>query len=111
MSYYLGCSGWSYNHWIDVFYPSNLQRREWLIFYSKYFNSVEVNATFYRFPFTNVVKGWYNKKSIKDNFNIYEIIDFKLSEEQFNKINSTVSESYVPMTTIYIKDWENQNSN
>lgn len=61
MNYYLGCSGWSYNHWIDIFYPSNLERREWLIFYSKHFNSVEVNATFYRFPFTNVVKGWYNK--------------------------------------------------
>lgn len=60
---YFGCSGWSYNHWIDAFYPNDLDRREWLIFYSKHFNSVEVNATFYRFPYKNVVEGWYNKTS------------------------------------------------
>jgi uncharacterized protein YecE (DUF72 family) len=61
MNYYLGCSGWSYDDWINIFYPNDLERREWLIFYSKHFNTVEVNSTFYRFPFTNVVKGWYNK--------------------------------------------------
>lgn len=58
---YFGCSGWSYNHWVDTFYPNDLERREWLVFYSRYFNSVEVNSTFYRFPFKNVVKDWYNK--------------------------------------------------
>lgn len=58
---YLGTSGWYYDHWIDTFYPSHLSRRNWLEFYAKNFNSVEVNASFYRLPFKNMVKGWKNK--------------------------------------------------
>jgi uncharacterized protein YecE (DUF72 family) len=61
MNLYIGCSGWYYNDWIKTFYPNNLDKREWLIFYSKHFNSVEVNSTFYRFPNINMVEGWYNK--------------------------------------------------
>lgn len=58
---YLGCSGWSYDHWISEFYPRRLERNQWLSYYSKKFNSVEINMSFYRFPWPNMVKGWYNK--------------------------------------------------
>jgi len=58
---YLGCSGWSYDHWIGEFYPKNIERNQWLIHYAKYFNTVEINMSFYRFPWPNMVKGWYNK--------------------------------------------------
>ena len=58
---YLGTSGWSYNHWIGKFYPENMDRREWLSFYAKHFTTAEINSTFYRFPFRNVLKGWYRK--------------------------------------------------
>jgi len=57
----VGCSGWSYNHWIGKFYPSNLPRNEWLRFYTDYFRTAEVNMTFYRFPYPNMLKSWYNK--------------------------------------------------
>jgi len=60
---YLGCSGWYYGHWEGLFYPEGLAKNKWLEFYAKKFNTVEVNATFYRFPFPNMVKGWYNKTS------------------------------------------------
>lgn len=58
---YLGCSGWSYNHWINEFYPKDLERTKWLPYYAKSFNTVEINMSFYRFPWPNMVKGWYNK--------------------------------------------------
>ncbi len=58
---YLGTSGWSYDHWVDTLYPEDLKKGDWLKFYSKKFNSVEVNASFYRLPFKNMVKGWVNK--------------------------------------------------
>ena len=61
MKYYLGTSGFSYDSWIGEFYPENLERRKWLNFYSKYFNTTEINMTFYRFPFPNLLKGWYRK--------------------------------------------------
>jgi len=58
---YLGCSGWYYTHWLGKFYPQNLDKKEWLKFYSKKFNTVEVNATFYHLPFKNMLIGWYRR--------------------------------------------------
>ena len=46
----IGCSGWSYAHWQNRFYPLGLRRRHWLAYYSRRFDTVEVNATFYRLP-------------------------------------------------------------
>ena len=59
--YFLGCSGWYYNDWAGDFYPENLSKSRWLEYYSKQFNTVEINNTFYRFPSEKTVKGWYNK--------------------------------------------------
>ncbi|HID09488.1 TPA: DUF72 domain-containing protein [Candidatus Micrarchaeota archaeon] len=57
----IGTSGWSYEHWKRLFYPEPLPKERWLQFYSSNFNTVEINSTFYRLPFENVVKGWYRK--------------------------------------------------
>lgn len=57
----IGTSGWSYEHWKRLFYPESLPKERWLQFYSSNFNTVEINSTFYRLPFENVVKGWYRK--------------------------------------------------
>ncbi|MEF8848274.1 MAG: DUF72 domain-containing protein [Candidatus Thermoplasmatota archaeon] len=64
--FYLGTSGWYYDHWKGLFYPEKIEKKDWLPYYSKKFNTVEVNASFYRLPFKNMVKGWYNKTP--DNF-------------------------------------------
>ncbi len=58
---YIGCSGWYYNHWKKIFYPEVLDKSEWFRYYVKFFNTVEINASFYRMPFSGVVKGWYKK--------------------------------------------------
>ncbi|MEA3464100.1 MAG: DUF72 domain-containing protein [Patescibacteria group bacterium] len=45
---YIGTSGWSYNDWADgVFYPPDISNRGWLEYYSRHFNTVEINASFY----------------------------------------------------------------
>jgi uncharacterized protein YecE (DUF72 family) len=55
----IGCSGWNYDHWRNgVFYPPRLAPREWLRFYARHFDTVEVNATFYRLPRCEVVANW-----------------------------------------------------
>ncbi|MBO8160242.1 MAG: DUF72 domain-containing protein [Thermosipho sp. (in: Bacteria)] len=59
--FYIGTSGWSYNHWKNIFYPEDLEKNKWLKYYSSHFNTVEINATFYRLPFENIVKSWYKK--------------------------------------------------
>ncbi len=62
----IGTSGWSYGHWVDVFYPSDLKRSEWLSHYAQHFDTVELNMSFYRHPFANMLKGW--KKKLPENF-------------------------------------------
>ena len=55
----IGCSGWNYDHWRNgVFYPPRCPPREWLEYYSRYVDTVEVNATFYRLPRREVVANW-----------------------------------------------------
>jgi uncharacterized protein YecE (DUF72 family) len=56
---HVGCSGWNYKHWRDgVFYPPRLPPRKWLEFYAQHFDTVEVNATFYRLPRESAVANW-----------------------------------------------------
>jgi len=59
--FHIGCSGWSYDAWVEKFYPADLKQGEWLAYYAKHFNTVEVNMSFYRFPFKNMLSGWYRK--------------------------------------------------
>src|SRR4051812_35984128 len=48
--YRIGCSGFYYPAWKNKFYPTGLQPKHWLTFYSSVFNTVELNGTFYRKP-------------------------------------------------------------
>jgi uncharacterized protein YecE (DUF72 family) len=54
----IGCSGWSYASWRGRFYPERLPQRRWLEYYSRRFDCVEVNATFYRLPTRTAVETW-----------------------------------------------------
>lgn len=57
--YRIGCSGWNYDSWRHgVFYPNRLPPRHWLEEYARHFDTVEVNATFYRLPTAKAVQGW-----------------------------------------------------
>jgi len=52
----LGTSGWSYKEWIGPFYTQ--QDKSFLKTYSKVFNTVEIDSTFYRYPSKGTVMGW-----------------------------------------------------
>ena len=54
----VGCSGWSYADWRGVVYPSDAPSREWFAHYARRFDTVELNATFYRLPDPRTVEGW-----------------------------------------------------
>jgi uncharacterized protein YecE (DUF72 family) len=61
LNLYVGCSGWSYKGWVGAFYPSNLDNKNWLSYYSKFFKFVEVDSTFYKIPSRFIVRGWKDK--------------------------------------------------
>jgi len=54
----IGTSGWEYPHWRGRFYPNELSRDRWLEFYSARFDTVELNASFYRLPAPATFDGW-----------------------------------------------------
>ena len=58
MKFYVGCSGWSYTAWQGPFYPSNMDNSKWLEYYSKVFDYVEIDSSFYRIPNIFTVKNW-----------------------------------------------------
>ncbi len=57
----IGTSGWNYPHWKEVFYPSQVAQSRWLEFYATYFDTVELNATFYGLPKAKTFDNWYER--------------------------------------------------
>jgi len=68
--YYIGTSGWNYDDFNGVFYPEDLKERKRLEYYTKHFNSVEVNASFYRIFRKNVFENWYKRTHKKFSFTV-----------------------------------------
>ncbi len=58
MNAYIGLSGWSYKEWKGIFYPDDIKSTLWLEYYTKFFNTVEINASFYRMPRAQTVVNW-----------------------------------------------------
>lgn len=56
----IGTSGWSYHHWRGNFYPKELPNERWLEHYTKHFQSVEVNHSFYQLPEKKILQYWYD---------------------------------------------------
>ena len=58
MSVSIGTSGWSYDHWDGVLYPPGTPARDRLAHYVRRFDTVELNASFYRWPRTAAFASW-----------------------------------------------------
>ena len=58
----IGCSGWNYKSWKDEFYEGKPPRL-WLEHYTRFFDTVEVNNTFYRLPLKTSVAKWVEQTS------------------------------------------------
>lgn len=62
----IGTSGWHYKHWLGRFYARDLPAIEMLSHYVKYFDTVEINNSFYALPKETTVKNWRSK--VPENF-------------------------------------------
>lgn len=58
MTVWIGTSGWSYDHWTGVLYPPGLPPAKRLARYFETFDTVELNASFYRWPKDSTFAGW-----------------------------------------------------
>jgi len=66
MSYYIGTSGFTYEHWRDIFYPPEVPAKNWLEYYARHFSTVEINSSFYHLPKPSVCDNW--KRRTPENF-------------------------------------------
>jgi len=66
--YFIGTSGWHYEHWRDIFYPRELNKDKWLEFYARHFSTVELNNSFYRLPSEAAFAAWYSATPADFNF-------------------------------------------
>jgi uncharacterized protein YecE (DUF72 family) len=62
----IGTSGYHYKHWQGPFYPKKISPDEMLGFYSRNFDSVELNNSFYRLPTEDAFDNW--RESSPENF-------------------------------------------
>jgi uncharacterized protein YecE (DUF72 family) len=59
---FVGTSGYNYRDWWNgVFYPRALPQKGWLEFYGHFFDTVELNVSFYRLPDRKTFEGWYQR--------------------------------------------------
>lgn len=61
MSVHIGTSGFSYQDWVGHFYPRGTKKSDFLEHYSRYFDSLEVNYTYYQMPARRTIQGLVNK--------------------------------------------------
>jgi hypothetical protein len=57
----IGCSGWLYRDWRGRFYERNLPANRWLEFYAERFDTVELNASFYRLQSASTYRAWASR--------------------------------------------------
>lgn len=94
----VGCSGFVYPGWKGTFYPTDLARARWLEHYSSKFNTVEINASFYRFPVVKNLRTSYKatppdfKFAIKAHKIITHSLRMKAAKEKVDEFMAIAKE-------------------
>lgn len=93
MEWRIGCSGFLYREWKEVFYPQGLAQKNWFQYYCEHYNTIEINSSFYKLPTVAALKNWFNKSPDDFLFTIKAprgITHFK----KFNAIQPLVNDFY-----------------
>lgn len=70
IQWHIGCSGFHYKDWKEIFYPKGLPQRLWFEYYCQHFDTIELNVTFYRFPRIPMLTNWYEKSPANFSFSV-----------------------------------------
>lgn len=58
---FVGCAKWGRKDWVGKIYPKGTKEADFLPHYAKFFNTIELNATFYKLPSKEQTSNWKNK--------------------------------------------------
>jgi uncharacterized protein YecE (DUF72 family) len=94
---YVGCAKWGIKEWTGLIYPEKTKEINFLNEYIKHFNSIELNAAFYKMPTPDQVIKWREKAEKKQS-------DFKFCPK-FTQSISHVNhlQNAGELTTTYLK--------
>jgi uncharacterized protein YecE (DUF72 family) len=93
----LGTSGFSYKDWVGVYYPANLQQREWLSFYSREFNTCEINSTYYALPSPSTLEAMAAKTGRQFSFSVKANQEMTHRREDSDQICRAFRQSIEPV--------------
>ena len=63
---YIGTSGWHYKSWVGPFYPNDLKPSDYTAHYINFFQTVEINNSFYKLTSRETFENW--RDSVPENF-------------------------------------------
>ena len=98
--WYIGCSGFYYREWKDVFYPKGWPQKKWFEYYCQHFNTLEINNTFYRFPEVGILKSWFDRSpdnflfTVKVTRTITHLKPFIETENQIQEFYEVITEGF-----------------
>jgi hypothetical protein len=81
--YHIGCSGFYNADWKSSLYPADSQNKDFLKLYSKVYNTVEINSTFYRKPTAKTLQKWNDETP--DNFKFFIKIPKTISHSGYSE--------------------------
>ncbi|MBI2214700.1 MAG: DUF72 domain-containing protein [Acidobacteria bacterium] len=64
----IGPAGWSYDDWNGIVYPAGGRKADPLEYLSRYFDTIEVNSSFYRTPPQQHSKSWVRRVDSNPDF-------------------------------------------
>lgn len=67
---HIGTSGWYYEHWLNNFYPTDCKANERISYYTNFFDTVEINCSFYHLPKVETIQRWETQASKKFIFSV-----------------------------------------
>lgn len=93
----IGTSGWTYDHWQGIYYPAGWPKSKRLEYYAMHFDTVELNATFYRLPDRTTFNRWNSRTpehfcwSVKSSRFITHTKKLENSSEPLDRLYGAVS--------------------
>lgn len=88
---YVGCAKWGRPEWVGKIYPKGTKEKDFLEEYAKHYNSIELNATSYKFPTPAQIEGWVSK---------VQRPDFKFSPKVHQSLSFTKTSEKKPRQTV-----------
>lgn len=95
----LGTSGFSFQEWIGTFYPEGTKKEDMFMWYVKFFDTVEINSTYYRIPPEKVFASLEEKTS--DSFEFIIKLNKESTHDRSNSSEAVkaLHESVAPLKT------------